>query len=106
MVFPRALFKSAGPFEMVVNAGVCGLDEDHLCQRTFQERRRPQLDRHVRDLAGQLHGRHNHIVAFLKDKKVWSKVERDTTLIKAPTPREYSNDCCGLNSSGASLKSL
>lgn len=54
---------------MVVNAGVWGLDEDHFWKRTFQERRRPQLDRHVGDLAGQLHGRHNHVVAFLKDKK-------------------------------------
>lgn len=37
-----------------------------LC--TFQQCWRPELDRHVRNLTGQLHGRYNHVVAFLKEK--------------------------------------
>lgn len=83
---------------------VCGLDEDHLYTSTFQERRRPQLHRHVGDLAGQLHGGHNHIVAFLKDKKVKSGTGHDAD--KDANAPGVSNVCCGLNSSGASLKSL
>lgn len=32
---------------------------------TFEERRRPELHRHVWDLTGQLHGRNHHVVTFL-----------------------------------------
>lgn len=36
--------------------------------RTFQQCWGPQLNRHVRNLAGKLHGRHDHVVTFLKWK--------------------------------------
>lgn len=34
--------------------------------RTFQQRWRPELNRHVGDFAGQLHGRYNHVVTLLR----------------------------------------
>lgn len=79
----------------------------NLSWSTFQQGRRPQLDRHVGDLAGELHGGHNHIVAFLKDKKVnesGSGTHHDADK-DVNTPGIFK---CPLwiKSSGASLKSL